>query len=69
VDKVTSGTVGTEPNRVIGPAQFGLVFRMSGHTSQIALSVRKLAFFAIFASSMFRERSAQLRLVSASVDL
>merc|ERR1712223_2106704 len=68
VDKVASWTIRAKTNGMICSAQICFVFWMSGHSSQFSLSMRKLTFFTIFTGSMFRKWSAQLRLVSASVD-
>jgi len=67
VDKMTSRSVGTEAHTVVGPAQVCLVFRVPGHGAKILHSVRKLAFFSIFARSIFLKGSTHLGLVSGSV--
>jgi nitric oxide reductase large subunit len=69
VDKVAPGTIGTKSYAVIGLAQIGLVFWMSGYGAHISMAMSKLAFFAIFTRPVLGKRSAQLRLVTASVDL
>jgi len=67
VDKMTSRSVGTEANTVVGPAQICLVFRVPRHVAEILHSVSKLAFFSIFARSIFLKGSTHLGLVSGSV--
>jgi len=67
VDEMTSRPVGTEANAVVGPAQICLVFRVSGHSAKILHSVCKLAFFSIFARSIFLIGATHLGLVSGSV--
>jgi len=67
VDKMTSRSVGTEANTVVGPAQICLVFRVPRHVAEILHSVSKLAFFSIFARSILLKGSTHLGLVSGSV--
>jgi len=67
VDKMTSRSVGTEANTVVGPAQICLVFWVPRHVAEILHSVSKLAFFSIFARSIFLKGSTHLGLVSGSV--
>ena len=67
VDEMTSRSVGTEANTVVGPAQICLVFRVSGHSAKILHSVSKLAFLSIFARSIFLIGATHLGLVSGSV--
>ena len=67
VDEMTSRSVRTEAHTVVGPTQICLVFRVSGHGSQILNSVSKLAFLSVFARSIFLKGSTHLGLVSGSV--
>ena len=69
MDKVASRSVGAEPDRVVGPAQVGLVLGVSVDGPQLRQSVSELALLSVLAGSVFLIRSAQLRLVAASVDL
>ena len=66
MDKVTTGSVGTEPSAVIGSAHFGLVFRMPVHGAKFFMSVRKLALISVLAGSVFLVGSAHLRLISST---
>jgi hypothetical protein len=69
VNEMTPWSIRTKSNGMVCFAQICLVFGMPSNWSQLSLSMGKLAFFTVFASAVFWERSAQFRLVTASVDL
>lgn len=69
VDEVAARTIWTETDGVEGAAQLSLVLRMAAQTTQLLHAMGKLAFIAIFAGAVLLKRPAQLRLVTARVDL
>lgn len=69
MNEVAARSVGAEPDRVVGPAQVGLVLGVSVDGSQLVQSVSELALLSVLAGAVLLVRSAQLRLVAACVDL
>lgn len=69
VNKVTARSVGTEAHAVEGAAVFRLVLGMTVHVSQLMASMGELALLAVLAFSGLLERTAQLGLVSESVQI
>jgi hypothetical protein len=69
VDEVAPGSVGAEADRVISPAQVGLVLWVPAHGAQLVVAVSKLTLFAVLAAAVLLVRATQLRLVTASVYL
>ena len=69
MNKVTAGTIGAETHGMVCPAQVCLVFGVSSHGAQLGHAMGELALFAVLASTMFTERSAELSLVPGGVDL
>ena len=67
VDKMTSWSVRTEADTVVGATQVCLVFRVSRHCAKFLSAVSKLAFLSIFAGSVLLEGTTHLGLVSGSV--
>jgi len=65
VDEVTARTVRTQPCRVIGLAEVGLVLWMAYDGPQFGASVSKLALVGVLARAVLLVRSAQLGLVAA----
>lgn len=64
MDKVTPGTVWTEANCVISPAQLCLVLGMTVQPSELCCSMCKLTLGAILAGAALVERATELRLVA-----
>jgi len=62
---VTSGTIGTEADTVVGLTQICLVLGVSVDVSHFMTAMGELAFVPILAGAMLREGSAHLCLVSA----
>ena len=69
VDEVAPRSVRTEPYRVEGSAQLGLVFGVSGEVPQLVQTVSKLTLFSILAAPTLLKRSAKFGLVPTSVVL
>lgn len=67
MNKVASGSVRTESDRVEGATQFRLVFRMTNETAKLVKAVSKLAFVAIFARAVLLVGSAQFCLVATGI--
>ena len=65
MNEVATGPVRTKPGRVIGAAEFRLVFRVAGHDAQVVFAVCKLTLVAVFAHAVFLVRSTELGLVAA----
>ena len=66
---MAAGAVGAEPDRVVGTTQVGLVLGMTVDGSQLWQSVGELALLAVLARAVLLVGSAQLRFVTAWVDL
>ena len=64
VDKVTAWPVRAEADRVEGPAQFGLVLRMTRQVPEFRITMSKLTLVAVFAGTALLEGTAQFRLVT-----
>jgi ABC-type spermidine/putrescine transport system permease subunit II len=64
VDKVTARTVRTEAHTVEGAAQLGFVFGMALQVAQLVVTMRKLAFVAVFTFAGLFEGAAQFSFVS-----
>jgi len=69
VHEVTPFAVGTEPFRVEGPAEFGLVLWVPAEGAQFGHTMRELTLFAVLARAVLFERAAQFRLVPRGVGL
>jgi len=67
VDKVASGSVGTEPNTVVCATQICLVFWVAIDSADLLGTMRKLTLLSIFASAVFLEGAAHLGLIAGSL--
>lgn len=57
VDKVAPGSVGTESDRVEGPAKLRLVLGVAGQGAQLGHAVSELTLVAILAVTVLLERA------------
>jgi hypothetical protein len=62
-------TVGAESDGVVSTAEVGLVLGMSRDCSQFSDPVGKLTLLSVLAGAVLLERSTQLGLVAAGIDL
>lgn len=69
MDKVAPWSIRAKTNGMVCAAQICFVFRVAGDSAQFGHSVGELALFAVLASTMFTERSAEFSLVPGGVDL
>lgn len=67
VNEVTTWTVWTKTDGVIGATQFGFVFRMSGQTSQFLDTVSELTLIAVFAYAKLLVWTTEFGLVTRRV--
>jgi len=67
VDKVTSWTIGTEADTVIGATQICLVFWMPGNCAQFLIAVGKLTFVSVLACAVLLIRAAHLSFVAVGI--
>lgn len=64
VNKVATGPVRTETDRVKSTTEFGLVFRMTGEITEFAVTVSELTLVTVLTGTALLERTAEFRLVS-----
>jgi len=69
MDKVTTGPVRTESNRMECTAQIRLVLRVPGQITQFMSTVRELTLIPVFTMSRLLEGTAHFSLVAARVDV
>lgn len=67
MDKVASGTIGTEANTVVGATKVRLILGMTGHCSELLVAVSKLTFVSVFASAVLLKGSTHLGFVTVGV--
>lgn len=64
---MTSWTIGTEANTVIGATQICLVFWMPGNCAQFLIAVGKLTFVSVLACAVLLVRTTHLSFVTVGI--